>query len=491
MRPFEILSCVFAASAIFVVLLAPVARRLLILSYALLILALGLHFGLEGAHWQLIPLYLSGLLLLVLALTGRWLPRWASTVTVALCSLMLVASLVLSWLMPMFQFPKPSGQYAVGTRIFHLVDNNRAEENGPSPSGNHELMVQAWYPAEPTVPNRRAVYQRRKEVTDRASYRSVLRTNAFQDAPIRAGGPYPLLIYNPGWNGERTEGTYQMEELASHGFIVVAVDHTFFGGLVEFPDGRVADSRNAPPIGSFEHSSVAEQWALGGKYVRIEAQDDVFVLDQLEAMNRDPSSPLFHKLDMSRVGAMGFSIGGAAAVQMAWQDPRIKAVLNMDGWEFGDVARTGLAKPMMVIYEDKRGVMPGRPKETAAPGGQPSVESMNWQFSLEDYANVTNSMRQHGGFLLFIAGTHHVDFTDRSLFSPIHSWTGRGSLDPLRVHTIVNAYTQAFFSHYLYGTNEPILEAQPGNPGFGKAVPFKEVEYQHFDGVSPPKAHQP
>ena len=107
---------------------------------------------------------------------------------------------------------------------------------------------------------------------------------------------------------------------------------------------------------------------------------------------------------------------------------------------------------------------------------------MNWQFSLEDYANVTNSMKRHGGFLLFVAGARHVDFTDRSLFSPIHSWTGRGSIDPTRAHAIANAYALAFFSHYLNGTNEPVLDAQPGNPGSGKSVPFKEVEYQHFDG---------
>jgi hypothetical protein len=86
-------------------------------------------------------------------------------------------------------------------------------------------------------------------------------------------------------------------------------------------------------------------------------------------------------------------------------------------------------------------------------------------------------MKEHGGFLLFVAGTHHVDFTDRSLFSPIHAWTGRGELKPLRAHTIVNAYTVAFFSHYLKGTDEPLLDVSPG-PADSRGYP--EVEMLRF-----------
>jgi dienelactone hydrolase len=478
MRPFEILSCLLEIAAMSVMVFAPTKHSVLRILSLLVIAGLVIHGVFEGAHWQLIPLYLSGVILAIYAIAGQHWKRWLTAVFGVSCYVLLAFSLVLSWLMPMFRLPRPTGEFAVGTQIFHVVDASRLEENGPSPSGKRELMVQAWYPAKPRFKDHRAEYQRRKEVTDRASYRSVLKTNAYEDAPIHQGGPYPVILYNPGWNGERSEGTYQTEELASQGFVVVAVDHTFFGGLVEFPDGRVTDSRNAPNIGNFEHSSVKDQWELGGKYVRIEAQDDVFVLDQLQAMNQDPKSPFFQQLDMQRVGVMGFSIGGAAAVQMAYQDPRIKCVMNMDGWEFGDAASHDLAKPQMVIYEDKRGVLPKEP----APGTGTAEDRMNWQFSLEDYGHVTESMQKHGGYLLFIAGTHHVDFTDRSLFSPIHKWTGRGSVAPRRVHTIVNAYALAFFSRYLKGDNQPLLDAMPGNPGAGKAVPYSEVEYQHFEG---------
>jgi len=429
----------------------------------------------EGAHWQLIPLYLSALTIWFAGWADRHWPKWRFTFLALISILLICATGYLSWLMPMFQLPKPTGPYQVGTRIFHLVDTSRNEDNGPSPSGKRELMVQAWYPAElaPTLENRHlADYQRRKEVTLRASYRSVLKTNSYLDAAVRPGGEYPLLIYNPAWMGERTEGTYQMEELASHGFIVVAVDHTFFGGLVEFPDGRVTDSHNAPVLGDFTQVGVDQEWELGGKYVRIEAQDDIYVLDQLDEMNQDQNSPWYHTLDFSRVGAMGFSIGGAAAIQMAGQDPRVKAALDLDGWAFGDFAQQGLAKPLMVVYEDKSKVLP-----TLATLHSPDQSrSRSGEFAVEDFSHVTKSMTEHGGYLLYIAGTQHVDFSDRSLFSPLASLTGRGTVAPDRVHQIVNAYTLAFFTHVLNGEASPLLDANP--------APFKEVEIEHFPGTA-------
>jgi predicted dienelactone hydrolase len=478
MRPLEILLSLSLVVSVASLIFLPKSRpRFWIIWFGLILESL-VQAALEGAHWQIIPLYLAVFLMGFPALPSQnSKARPAKLVIIGIFSLFAVAaSVALSWLMPMFQLPKPTGPYAVGTKILYLIDQNRPEENGPSPSGKRELMVQAWFPAErPTsFPSLHlANYQRLAEVTPRASYRSVLKTNSYLNATVRPGGPYPILIYNPSWMGERTEGTFQTEELASHGFVVVAVDHTFFGGRVQFPDGRVSDSRGAPELGNFDHSTAEEQAALGRKFVRIEAQDDSFVLDRLTAMNEDPSSPWFHRLDLSRVGALGFSIGGATAAQFAYQDPRVKAALNLDGWTFGDAGPHGISQPFMVIYEDKSLTLPS---EAQLHSPSPAVRAF-WQFSQDDYDHVIDGLRNHGGYQLFIAGTHHVDFTDRSLLSPLRKLTGGGVLDPVRAHIIMNAYTLAFFSHVLKGDPESLLQSN--------SSPYPEVEAHRFDPAAP------
>jgi predicted dienelactone hydrolase len=469
MRPLEILFAVFIVIAILLRMSLVSSRWRMWISGLGVSLSAMLQWRFEGIHWQIFSLYLAGFFaLVVVALGAKW-PKWLIRIAGSGCLFLVFVSVVASWIMPMFRLPKPTGPHAVGTRILYLVDRNRAEENGPSPSGRRELMVQAWYPTEPSkrVERPLAVYQRREEVTLRASYRSVLRTNSYVDAPVAKGGPYPVLIYSPGWMGERTEGTFQMEELASHGFVVLAIDHTFFGGLVEFPDGRVEDSRGMPALGNFEHSTIEEQWALGTKFVRIEAQDNSFVLDELERLNQDSSSPWFHQLDISRVGVFGFSIGGAAAEQTAFQDPRVRAAINLDGWTFGDAAH-GLSKPLMVIYEDRAMTVP-----TVAELHAPEVaDRLFWQASADDFHQVSVGMETNGGYMLFLSDTHHVDFTDRSLFSPLRSLTGGGSADPTTVHTIINAYTLAFFEQSLEGRSEPLLEATH--------VPCAGVEFHRY-----------
>jgi hypothetical protein len=173
---------------------------------------------------------------------------------------------------------------------------------------------------------------------------------------------------------------------------------------------------------------------------------------------------------MNRVGAMGYSVGGAVAEQVAFADTRVRSALDLDGWSFGELQKHGLPKPLMVIYEDKANTLPSEEQLHSGPKEQ----QLYWQYSAQDFALVTESMREYGGWLLFVAGTNHVDFSDRSLFSPLRKWTGGGPLAPRRAHTVINAYTLAFFDQTLNGTKEPLLEQRSGA--------YPEVEFQHFPG---------
>jgi dienelactone hydrolase len=326
-----------------------------------------------------------------------------------------------------------------------MVDPARDAAGERRPGSQRELMVQLWYPAEP-VRGRREVYRRRAETTFKSSYQSVLRTHSLRDAPLLASAaPCPLLIFNPAWTGQRTQSTFLMQELASHGFVVASIDHTYYSGLVAFPDGRVLDGHMAPALGDFTHLSVAEGLELGDQFVRILAEDVIFVVDRMNALKDDPQSAWHMRLDMARVGALGHSVGGAAAAEACYLDPRIGAALNLDGWTFGEVLRSGLRKPWMVIYGKGIEV---EPRDLIA---QPEGAQRYWQMNRENYAAVEARMREHGGTWLTIRGASHWNFSDRPLYSPLRSRTTAGTIRPERAYAIICEAARAFFTAAFAG----------------------------------------
>src|SRR6185437_3900358 len=251
------------------------------------------------------------------------------------------------------------------------------------------------------------------------------------------------LLFNPAWGGQRTQNTYQTEDLASHGFIVVGIDHTYNSGPVAFPDGRVVFPLKGQDISDFHSTTVDQQLAIGGREVRIQAGDDILALNYLAAANNDPHSPWFQRVDANNTGAFGHSFGGAVAAQTAYEDSRVKAVVNEDGWMFGDVSTYGLKKPYMVMSDDN-------PEPTTA-----TLQSVNVQTRREaelnarDENNMKKTMQDFGGYFFPILGVKHDNFLDRVLYSPLRRLTEAGRISPRLGHRIIEDYTLQFFSHYL------------------------------------------
>ncbi len=419
-----------------------------------------------GPYWQLVPLYLAvcfelaALLSLRLGSSGRR----AAVATAVTCLLIMTGAF--TYVLPMFQLPKPSGVYQVGTRVVHLVDPSRVETHVAGSPRPREIMVQVWYPAAPDRQHL-ASYRRRQETTVLSSYMDVLRTHSHQDAPVPPnGGPFPVLLFNPAWKGQRTQNTFQTEDLASHGFFVVGIDHTYNSGPVAFPDNRVIWTADAHDITNFRQTTVEQQVAIGDREVRIQAGDNTLALDYLAAANSDPHSPWFHRVEVSNAGAFGHSFGGAVAAQTCYQDPRVKAAVNEDGWIFGDVATNGLAKPFLVMYEDE-------PPPTSAKLHSADVQTRrDAELNVRDALNVSRTMRHFGGYTLMIRGSRHNDFRDRSLYSPFRRLTESGPIAPRRAHEIVENYTLQFFSHYLRQEAAPLLTAD--------GSPYKEVRFENW-----------
>lgn len=419
---------------------------------ALSLLDLAAHAILEGAHWQMIPAYLAVAMLGFAAWKrGRafsGFQAWACGAAM----LLLAASVGLSWMLPMFRLPKPTGPYPVGTTILYFKDASRVEDASSTPGQPRELMVQLWYPAGATS-NRLAGYRQARETSLSSSYQSAIATNSRRDAPVASmGAPFAVILFNHGWGGRRTNDTFLTEELASHGYVVASIDHTYNASLVAFPDGRQVHGNAAGEIGDPEGSTPEQVRAIWDKELAKQEADERFVLDRLEAMSQAAATPWSGKLNTHQAGAMGHSFGGSAATDICALDPRVRASINMDGWFFGAIRARGANQPLMFMdtSEDYVGTPPDPNAKVSA------------ALDAADSADLLQSMRSYGGYVVTFQGAQHEDFTDQGLVSPLRRFSHSGRIPARQMETIVRAYVVAFFDQTLRGEHPGILNAKPG-----------------------------
>ncbi len=331
----------------------------------LLVLVAAAQLGLEGFRWQLWPLFLGAVGLIALNLF-QLDKKWRFTL-LGLSVLFSGISLTLGILTPV---PSPypiSGPHPVGTREIHLVDPDRVELYGEDPTAPRELMVQVWYPAAPEKSDRRASWMPGiqsaapaiAEKLDLPSFTldhlKYVNANAFWEAPfLISEEPYPLLIFSHGWEGFKEQNIYQVEELASHGYVVVGINHTYGAIHTLFPDGRqVAVNHDALPDGvsdqEYDRASdiLSHQWS----------EDIDLVLDVLTELNQSKEQEWIPagSLDLDKVGVFGHSTGGGAAVRFCLTDVRCQALLGMDPWvepAQNQVEELVLRKPAIFMYSE-------------------------------------------------------------------------------------------------------------------------------------------
>jgi predicted dienelactone hydrolase len=373
--------------------------------------------------------------------------------------------------LPVFNFPTPGGPYAIGTLTYHWVDAARDEIFTHAPGDVRELIVQVWYPAQQMPDAPRAPYiadadRVTPELSRLAGLPAFLlthlrdvTTHAVESTPIADSAlPFPVLIFLSGLNGFRQVNTFQIQELVSHGFIVVGLDQPGASALVRFPDGRQISGQPRAIMHPLIQQSVAARpttpslfdVAMPEGIVPYFAADVPFVLDQLTLLNAtDPT--LGGRLDMGHVGIIGVSLGGINAAEACLNDMRLKACLMMDVFMSANVVREGLRQPALWITRDAETMRLERERA----GG----------WTEEDIALHQTTMRAvyetlHGdGYYLQIPNMFHLNLTDFPYWSPLTAPLGMtGPIDAQRVFDIINAYSLAFFDRHLRGLPAPLLE---------------------------------
>ncbi len=451
-----------------------VYARLEILAMLCALVTLLLHLLREGAHWQMIPAYLAivpAALLLFASHSTRRPFHWAS---LAAALVLLACSCVCSYVVPMFRLPRPTGTYPVGTSVLYMVDSSREEDAAGGRGRKRELVIQLWYPAS-TGKGQLASYRRRNETTLESSYQAVLPTHSRLDAAVQpASSPYPVLLFNPAWNGRRTQNTFLTEELASHGYVVASIDHPYNSQPVAFPDGRVTSAEPVPAIESMVNTTPEEVERIGNRETDKEAADDRFVLDELTRLNQQQGSRWYGTMATANSGAFGHSLGGAVAVEAWATDARVRAAVNMDGWQFGtqavlakrspDIPETAQsflpahASPLLFLYESLDNTFNAQPAKLTPGKTKWTPDEIENEVSAWDAHHVKLLMTRYGGQALMLQGSNHPTFTDRPITSPIKRFSGAGDIDARRAHAILRDYVVQFFDQTLKNKPSPLLE---------------------------------
>jgi len=359
---------------------------------------------------------------------------------------------------PLFELPAPTGKSAVGTTRWVVTDTSRDELFAPGRKRDIEIV--AWYPAaapssQPAPYIRDGMeevqsFARLAKLGDAFDGLAAVRTHATLDAaPASSPGRFPVILFQHGYTGLPSSHTALMEDLASHGWAVLNLIHPYEATGAMLADGTVVtftDEKNAMRSGIMD---VLNEWGPEGATMEkiTAAPDDAeretlmrgyltllknadqvvkrWTLDARYALDHLPASGapgrIASKLDLSRLGAAGHSMGGVAGAQFCVEDRRCKAALNLDGIpQYGTMIDTPMPAPFLMVYSGR--------------AGRAGASDIIYKRSASKYYRVD------------VKDTLHLDFTDMNFWDgPLRQRGAFGKIDPARAAAITRMIAREFF----------------------------------------------
>jgi predicted dienelactone hydrolase len=432
-----------------------VDRRVLSTLFTAALVAFLASLILGQLRWQMAPIYLLLLVLTLLRLKRSRSHAVLRYVGAALGVLLLAGGVALSLALPILTLPTPQGPYAVGSRQLSLIDESRNEAYFGLPDQSRELPLRVWYPgllAESQArPRVRTLWQDLYQgpmdwVAFLAGYMRGIKTHTYPDIPLAPSDtPYPVLVFSHAYGFFAEQNTLLMEHLASHGYVVIGVNHTRMSIRVISSQGQIIaidPSRRQQALAegdALSDEALTEIFASAGspeelsvklstlapaltEQLAIRVADLRYVMDSIVApSSANPAlSELLGQVDPRRIGVIGMSLGGGTALQACKLDTRCRAGLNLDGPLLGDHQWQALQAPFL---------------------------SMHSTWTLPFYESVLRNSR--GPYYeVLVEGAEHADFSDMTFLLP--KWLGPGGeIAPQRAIEVVNAVTLRFFDAHL------------------------------------------
>ncbi|MGC5009271.1 alpha/beta hydrolase family protein [Streptosporangium sp. DT93] len=325
--------------------------------------------------------------------------------------------------------PAPTGPHPVGTTVLHLTDTSRPDPWNPD-ADTRELKVTLWYPTGQRD-GQRAPYMTAGEAklllkdsglsTTPYDTLSDTRTNAVRDA-VPAGGRFPLVVLSPGFTKPASTLTSLAEDLASRGYVVAGIDHTYESYATTLSDGRVVECLACD-------SDTDPGFRAG--LVQGRAADVSFVLDRLTTTWKHS-----RLIDRGKIAMAGQSIGGAAAVATMVKDPRVRAGIDMDGTTYARIPKDGLSRPFMFLGSKDH-----------VPGGLDTSWDRDWKL-------LTGWKRW-----LVLSDAEHQSFTDIPMLADVLGLEPLpGMLPAARGAELTRTYVAAFLDQHLKSRRQPLLD---------------------------------
>jgi dienelactone hydrolase len=326
-------------------------------------------------------------------------------------------------------------------------------------------MVQIWYPANreagPEAPYIPDLERLHNSIDQYWSDRPTVHTHATIGAPLSsARKQYSVVIFSHGMNSARFRYTAIVEELASHGYVVASIDHTYWGPGVAFPNGKTV--RFEEGMIARDRLSSEDIDRIMQEGITVMAADQNFVAGELAKLNEDArasTNPFRHRLDLKNVGVMGHSMGGMAATRACLEYTAFKACISLDGPNyFLNLMPTSSRKRFLLLLNSDWGL------------GAPEKIKTGY---LEAWADP---------LVAIIHGTKHNSFSDIPLTKPLAN--SPGLIEPTRAHRIISAYCLAFFNQSLQSVPTSLLGRASEN--------FPEVEFVNLRTLAkqPPSTKQ-
>ncbi len=282
--------------------------------------------------------------------------------------------------------PEPTGHYTIGTYSFSLNNNSPGKKN------EKRYTIKVWYPSEERVPEDKynhylenydleEVFSNFKKMgitMEQVDSIASMRTHSSNGLKISdQEKKYPLLFFTPGYYfGANDIYSAFIENLASNGYIVIAISHVHEQVCVMDPEGKdnsLDKAKAALPYLQMwwrhkrcmrDYHKPKNQERLSNYYLkglnRFNRKLDqwensiAYVIHTLEEDKTLIPEEIEDKMDFDNIGLFGQSFGGTVANDMCVKYDFVKSAVNMDGFQFGSISDTISQKPLMLIEGEQQ-----------------------------------------------------------------------------------------------------------------------------------------